>query len=186
MKSDRLKSFFWLSVITSWIFGLAIGRWYGRSSILMDLSKAVRVPGPSFFGVWWEIILYFALSTVAVFVLSHVLFGVGGAVFLFARGIHDSTLIVYLENILQSWSVSNIPMVDVLKVLFVVLIFTVNLPLSLWAGELGIQSSVYTLNRIRGEPVSPGFGSEPLNRLLMIVAASLVTGFVAALLFNHF
>ncbi|KXB05907.1 hypothetical protein AKJ52_02845 [candidate division MSBL1 archaeon SCGC-AAA382C18] len=185
MRNERIKSIFWLSVIASWISGLAIGKWYGRNSILIDLSKAVRVPTFSFFGTWWEIILYFTLSTVAIFVLSHILFGIGGAVFLFARGIHDSTLLIYLEDIIQSWSVFSIPMSEVLRVIFVVLIFAVNIPLSLWSGKLGIQSSIYTLNRIKGEPVSPDFGSEPLSKLLIIVSASLVTGFVAALIFHH-
>lgn len=70
-------------------------------------------------------------------------------------------------------------------VLMVLLIVTVNLPLSIWAGELGIQRSIYTLNRIRGVPVSPEFGSEPLSNLLTIISASLITGLVATVVFTY-
>lgn len=150
----------------------------------MNLSRAVRVTSPLDLNVWWEVMLYFTLSVVAIFVLSHILFGVGSAVFLFARGMYDSSLILYLETTVSGWSISEIPTSEVLMVLITALIVAVNLPLCIWAGELGFQRSVYTLYRLRNEPVRPEFGSEPLSNLLIIVSVSLVVGLIAAILFS--
>lgn len=184
MRTDRLKSLFWLVVISSWILGMVVGRWFNVDAFL-GLSKAVRVTSPQQLSFWWELIAYFSLSPVAVFALSHIFFGIGGAVFLFARGIYDSSLIAYLETAIAGWSFASVPTSGVLTVLIVILILAINLPLCLWAGQLGIQRSVYTLDRLRGEPVDPEFGSEPLSNLLKIVSVSLVTGLVAALIFPY-
>lgn len=183
LHTDRLKSIFWLVVIGSWILGIVFGRWFGFDAGFLELSKAVRVTSPQHLSFWWELIAYFSLSTVAVFVLSHIFFGIGGAVFLFARGVYDSSLIAYLETTIAGWSFPMVPMSEVWTVLIVTLILAINLPLCLWAGQLGIQRSVYTLNRLRGEPVNPEFGSEPLSNLLKIVSVSLVSGLIAALIF---
>ncbi len=166
--------------------GIIFGRLFGYNEIILELSKAVRIPQSAFFAPWWEMIVYFSLTTISIFVLSHILFGVGGGIFLFARGMYDFSLIVHVEEIIRGWSVSNIPANEVMNVLFVILILTVNLPLCLWSGRLGLQSSIYALNRLRKKPISPDFGSEPLSQLLMIVSASLIVGFVSSLVFSYF
>ncbi len=149
------------------------------------MSKAVGVVHPAQMNFWWEVISYFTLSTVSIFVLSHVLFGTGGVIFLFARGMHDNSLILYLESTISGWSISKIPMSEIYMVLIVVLILTVNLPICLWSGQLGIQRSIYTLNRIREKPVNPDFGKKPLSNLLIAISASLITGLISALLFTY-
>lgn len=185
LNPNRLKSIIWLAVIGSWALGMIVARWFETSTIFLELSKAVRVPFPLEVGVWWKIIIYFTLTTVSVFALSHIFFGVGGAIFLFARGMYDNSLIFYLETTIGGWSISNIPMSEVWMVLLVILILTVNLPLCLWAGQLGTQRSLYTLNRLRGKPVDPELGSEPLSNLLIILSSSLITGLIAAVVISY-
>lgn len=185
LRAERLKPILWLLVISSWVLGVVVARWFGDSEIFLELSRAVRVTNPLHLGVWWEVIAYFTLSTVAVFALSHIFFGVGGAIFLFARGMYDNSLIASPETMIGGWSISSIPMSEVWIVLIITLILAVNLPLCLWSGQLGIQRSIYTLCRLRNEPVKPKFGSEPLSNLLIIVSISLVTGLAAAVIFSH-
>ena len=103
MKGERWESISWLLAIGSWVAGAILGRFnVYEGDIFLGLSKAVRVPDPSSLNAWWELILFFTLSTVAIFALSHVLFGGGGAVFLFSRGLYDSSLIFLLENTVKS------------------------------------------------------------------------------------
>lgn len=185
LRSEQIKAILWLVIIGSWVLGVVAARWAGVDGGFLELSKAVRVPNPSRMGLWWEVIAYFTLTTVSAFVLSHIFFGIGGGIFLFARGVYDNTLLVYLETTISGWSILSIPISEILRVLIVILILTVNLPLCLWSGQLGIQRSIYTLDRLRGKPVNPEFGSEPLTKLLVIVSASLVTGFIAAVVFSH-
>lgn len=153
--------------------------------VFTDLSGAARVTKPVELGVWWELIAYFSLSTISAFVLSHILFGIGGAIFFFARGAYDVTLISYLETTISGWPSSNIPGSEICMVLITLIILGVNLPLCLWSGQLGVQRSFYTLSRLRRKPINPEFGSDPLYNLIKIVSASLVTGLVAAVIFSH-
>lgn len=185
LRTDRIKSILWLLVVSSWVFGVIVGRWFGSESLFLELSKAVRVPSPEDISLWWEFIVYFSLSIVSVFILSRILFGVGGAVFLFARGIYDNSLIVYLEGTIAGWSITQIPISEVLMSLIVVLILAINLPLCLWSGQVGIQRSIYTLERLRGEPIDPEFGSEPFSNLVKFVTVSLLVGLLAALLYSY-
>ena len=185
LRPNQIKSILWLSIVSSWIAGIVVGRLLGTSGIILSLSRAVRVPDPSFFGIWWEVIVYFGLTTVSFFVLSHILFGVGAVIFLFARGMYDLSLIVRIESIIEGWSAADIPTSEMMSVLFIILILAANLPLCLWSSHLGIQSSVYALNRLREKPVLPEFGSEPLSQLLLIISASLILGLVASLVFSY-
>ncbi len=185
LQSKRLKSFLWLLIVGSWVFGVLFYRWIGRYDLIFEIGAAVSIFNPLNFGAWWEIIAYFTLSTVSVFIFSHILFGAGGAIFMFARGMHDGLLIGYVEGTIGGWSISSINMSEVATVLIVLIVLSVNLPLCLWAGQLGSQRSVYALYRLRNKPVRPGFGSEPITNLLIIVAASLLFGLIAALLFTR-
>ncbi len=186
LHSDRLKSLFWLIVAGSWITGFVFYRWVGSSQILISLSSVVRVTNPVMLSNWWQFIAYFTLSTVSVFALSHILFGVGSSIFLFARGMYDGLLFGFVEETINEWNVMNVSFSELNPLLIIILIFGINLPLTLWAGELGVQRSVYTLNRLRGKPMNPEFGSEPLSNLLIIVAISLFTGLAAAVVFSYF
>lgn len=185
LETSRFKSIFWLIVVSSWVLGFAFGRWIGINESLMELSKAVRVANPLYLDVWWKILAYFTLSTIAVFALSHILFGIGAGIFLFARGMYDTTLVAYLESTIGGWTISNIPMSEVYVSIIIILILGINLPLCLWSSQLGIQRSVYTLYRLRNEPINPKFGSEPLSNLAIILSISLVTGLVSTLVFSH-
>lgn len=186
LRSDRLKSFFWLIVIVSWVTGFIVSRWIGSNEFIISLSRVVRITNPIDMNNWWQLFAYFTLSPVSVFVLSHILFGVGSFVFLFARGLYDSLLFTYVEKTVSGWALTNVPYSELGSVLIVVLIFGINLPLLLWAGQLGMQRSVYTLNRLRSEPMDPDFGSEPFSKLFIIVGLSLVTGLIAAVVFSYF
>ncbi|KXA92746.1 hypothetical protein AKJ64_02345 [candidate division MSBL1 archaeon SCGC-AAA259E17] len=185
----RLESVSWLPVVSGWVLGVIVARervlGIGDDGIFAELSKAVSVPEPLDIGAWWEVIAYFTLTTLAIFALSHLFFGIGGGVFMFARGVHDNFLIVYLETTIGAWSISRTPMSKVLTVLFILLILGANLPLCIWSGKLGVQRSLYTLHRLRKEPIKPEVGSKPFSYMLMIVAASLVVGLIATVVFSH-
>lgn len=182
---DKLKPIFWLAVISSWTLGVVTSRWIGIDNSLIELSKAVRVTNPLHLKIWWELLAAFVLSTVSIFVLSHILLGIGGTIFFFARGLYDSSLIAYIESTITSWSITTIPMSEVWPVLITIFILTINLPLCLWAGKLGTQRSVYILYRLRGKPINPDFGSKPLSELLKIVSVSLIAGLAATILFSY-
>lgn len=184
LRSERLESVLWLAVISGWVIGVLSDRWIGSKDFILDVSAAVSIFNPLKFGFWWEVIAYFTLSVIAVFTLSHIFFGLGGAFFMFSRGMYDNSLIVHLEKTVGNWSISNIPISEVRSVLLISLILTVNLPLCIWASKLGCQRSIYTLWRIRNKPIDPQFGSKPISNLFMIFSASLLVGLIAALVFS--
>jgi hypothetical protein len=183
MREEYWGAFFWLLVVGSWVFGVAYGRWVGTGGeIFLELSKAVRVPDE--FGAGWEPLAYFIFTTVAIFVLAQLFFGAGAALFLFARGFHDCTLIARAEDIVRRWSF-NLPINEFMRVLLIVLILAVNLPLCLWAAHMGTQRSIYVWHRLTGKPVKPEAGVRPIRDFLLILAASIVAGLVAAFIFSY-
>ena len=185
MRAEYLAPTFWLVVVGSWVFGVAYGYWAGNG-IFLELSKAVRVPSPLVLDVWWQPLLYFTLSALALFLLAQILFGAGAALFLFARGVYDSSLILALEGTVRGWSFpSHIPIDEMFTVLFILLILAVNLPLCLWSAHLGTQRAVYAWYRLRGKPVKPGSGVFPILNLLLILAASLAVGLVGAFMLSY-
>lgn len=183
MREEYLRAIFWLIIIGSWVFGVAYGRWVGAGGeILRELSIPVRVPGPAELEAWWQPIAYFALTALASFVLAQLFFGVGAAVFIFARGVHDGALILELETIVRGISFPQILAGQIWAMLFSLLILTVNLPLCLLAAHLGMQRASYMWSRIRGKPVRAGSGFLPIQNLALILAASLVAGLIGSFL----
>ena len=176
---------FWVLVVGSWVFGVAHGRWISNEGFFLDLSQAVRISDPAEFDAWWQPFVYFIFTVVAAFVLSQLFFGAGAAIFLFARGVYDSTLIAKLEITIGGWSLPDLPMDEICMVLLVFLILGVNLPLCLWAAHLGGQRSAYMLQRIRGKPVKPELGTRPFSQFLIILAVSIALGLIASLLFSY-
>ncbi len=185
LKSDRLKYVFWLIVVVSWIGGFAISRWYGTIDSFVSISYVVRVTNPANLATSWKLFLFFTLSAVSAFVLTHILFGVGGFLFFFARGMYDHILFSYVEETITGWSLASIPFSELKLITIIVLIFCINLPLTLWGGQLGIQRSVYTLNRLRSKPMDPDFGSEPFSKLVVIVILSMIGALVSAIIFSY-
>lgn len=186
MREEYWRAFFWLLVIGSWAFGVAYGHWVGAGEgLFLELSKAVRVPNPVDLGAWWEPLVYFILTVVAIFVLAQLFFGAGAALFLFARGFYDSTLIIWIGETVRGWSFPDLPTHGVLMVLFVVLILVANLPLCLWAAHMGTQRSIYIWSRLTGKPVKPEAGIKPMRDFLLILAASIVAGLAAAFIFAY-
>jgi len=184
MREDYWGALFWLLVVGSWVFGVACGRWVGAGrGFFLELSKAVRVPIE--FGAWWEPLGYFIFTTVAIFALAQLFFGAGAALFLFARGFYDSTLITGAERIVHGWSFPDLQMGDFLTVLLIVLILAVNLPLCLWAAHMGTQRSIYVWHRLTGKPVKPEAGVRPMRDFLLILAASIAAGLVATFVFSY-
>lgn len=185
LRLERLKSSFWLLVIASWSLGVIIGRWWGINETVIGLSKVVRVINPLQLDAWWHLIAFMILSVVGVFALSQVFLGVGAGVFLFARGMYDSTLITELEGTVGGWSLTSVPTSEVWIVLMLILILAVNLPLCLWSGQLGVQRATYVFYRLRGKTVDPDFGSGPFSKFLLILTASVAVGIAGAVIFTH-
>jgi hypothetical protein len=168
-------------VVASWAFGFAYGRWAGGGGFFLDLGKAVSVPLG--FSSWWHPLAYFTLTILAMFVLAQLFFGVGAAIFLFARGVCDSVIILRLEAIVQQFP--NIPTPDAWMLVIGMMILAVNLPLCIWSAHMGTQRTVYMWRRLRGEPTKPEAAMKPIFNFLMVMAISIITGVVAAVAFSY-
>lgn len=184
MHEEYWQAAFWLLIVGSWVFGVAYGRWGGGGGVFVDLSQAVRVPSPLELSAWWQPLVYFTLTVLATFVLAQLFFGVGAGIFLFARGVYDSTLIFELESTVGGWSFPDIPAEQFWMVLFIVLILVVNLPLCLWAAHLGTRRATRMWYRIRGKPLRPS-GTPPMPTLSIILAASLAAGLAGAFIISY-
>ncbi|MCS7131485.1 MAG: hypothetical protein NZ934_02000, partial [Hadesarchaea archaeon] len=140
--------------------GVAYGRWIGGGKdFLIELSRAVSVPNPSQLKAWWEPLIYFPLTAISTFVLAQLFFGVGAMVFLFSRGVSDGMMIIELERMVRGWSFPDLPINEIWMMIFMLFILFVNLPLCLWAAQVGTQRSIYVWCRLRGKPVKAGAGS---------------------------
>ncbi|HID60861.1 MAG TPA: hypothetical protein EYP46_03265 [Hadesarchaea archaeon] len=178
MRGEYWHYAFWLLVVGSWVLGVVYGRWGNGSSIFAELGQAVSVPSPAQLS-WWQPLPYFAFTIVAIFVLSQIFFGAGAAIFLFSRGVQDALLISNLEIMVGRWTLTSIPPNELWVVFFIMLVLTVNLPLSLWSAHLGTQRAIRMLYRIRGKPLKPEAGAGPISNMLLATAASLSAGLIA-------
>lgn len=144
-----------------------------------EIGQAVGVPAPVNLA-WWHSLVYFPLTVVAAFVLSQIFFGVGAAVFLFARGVVDSSLLITMETMIGRWNILAIPPGELWSVFFIMLVLAVNLPLTLWAAHLGTQRSTQVLSRLRGKPTKPGAGASPFSNLILCLTISIVVGLIGS------
>jgi uncharacterized membrane protein YidH (DUF202 family) len=159
---------------------VAFGKWGGgTTTVFAELGQAVGVPHPSAMS-WWQPLLYFPITVIAAFMLSQIFFGAGAAIFFFARGVADSALLLKMETMIRGWSVLSIPAAELCSVFFVLMVLTVNLPLTMWAAHLGTQRSYQVLSRLRGKPTKPGSGALPFSGLIMCVTASFVIGLIGS------
>jgi hypothetical protein len=169
----------WLVVVGSWVIGLAYGKWWGGySSFLAELGQIISIPRPDQMELWQPLV-YFTLTTVASFALSQLFFGIGGAAFLFARGVYDSGLITTMETTITSWKLTSVTSAEIWTIFFLLLVLAVNLPLCLWAAQLGAHRAIRMLYRLRGKPTKPIAGTEPISRLILIITLSLIAGLTA-------
>ncbi len=120
---------------------------------------------------------------VAAFVLSQLFFGAGASIFMFARGVGDSVILLNLEAIMKNFNVFNVSTPQVWSIFFIILVFAVNLPLCIWASHLGTRRSARMFQRLRGKPLQPESGI--VSGLLTLVAVSLVIGFFGALAISY-
>lgn len=179
MREEYWHYGFWLVVVASWVLGFVYGKWSGNEGgIFSDIGQAISVPHPSQLELW-QPILYLTLTVVASFVLSQLFFGVGAAVFLFARGISDSRLVTSLETMVTNWKLTSVPPSEIWTALFIMLILVVNMPLCLWAAQLGTRRSRQMLYRLRGKPTKPETNAEPISNILIIITVSLAVGLLA-------
>jgi hypothetical protein len=117
------------------------------------------------------------------FVLAQLFFGVGAAIFLFARRVGDSGIILALEDIVRKFP--DFLTRDAWMLVLGMLILVVNLPLCIWSAHLGTQRTVYMWRRLRGQPIKPETAAKPIFNFLMVMAISIVTGIVAAVAFSY-
>ena len=181
MRDEYWHAFFWVFVVASWAFGFAYGRWAGGGGFFSELGKAVSVPLG--FSSWWQPLVYFTLTILAMFVLAQLFFGVGAAIFLFARGVGDSAVILALEDIVRKFP--DFLTRDAWMLVLGMLILVVNLPLCIWSAHLGTQRTVYMWRRLRGQPMKPETATKPIFNFLIVMAISIVTGVVAAVAFSY-
>jgi len=182
MRDEYWQASFWVLVVACWAFGFVYGRWAGGGGFFSELGKAVSVPlGP--FSAWWQLLAYFTLTIIAIFVLAQLFFGAGAAIFLFVRGVGDSAVVLAIEGIVRPFP--DISTQGAWMLVIGLLILAVNLPLCLWSAHLGTQRAVYMWRRLRGQPVRPESATKPIFNFLMVMAISIVTGLVAAVAFSY-
>jgi len=182
MREEYWYHALWLVVVGSWVFGVVYGKWGGGyGGFFSDLGKAISIPLPSQLELWQPVV-YFTLTVVAAFVLSQLFFGIGAVVFLFARGVVDSGLITNMEVIISNWKLISISPVEIWTIFFVMLVLAVNMPMCLWAAQIGTQRAIRMLYRLRGKPLVK---FETISNLFMIVAVSLVVGLFATFAIAH-
>ncbi len=183
MRDEYVNYSFWLLIIGSWVFGFAYGKWLGGSSgVFADVGQAVSVPPPADL-IWWHPLLYFPLTVLAAFILSQLFFGAGSSVFMFARGVGDSAILLNLEAILKNLNVLNINNAQAWNIFFIMLVFTVNLPLCIWASHLGTSRSARMFQRLRGKPLQPESGI--ISGMLILLGVSLVIGFFGTIALSY-
>lgn len=180
-----LDQLFWFLILAGWVTGVSCGYWLG-GELCGELCLVTGVPPPSAMGGWWEPLLFFALTPLSLYLLSQLFFGASAPLLLFIRGTHDGgVLLRSLEASLSGVSFPNLPLPSLLSVLFILLIFSTNLPLCLWASHLGTSRATYLRHRLAGKPVHPGEGSLLLSPLPLLLGLSLLAGLFASLLFGH-
>ncbi|MEW6592541.1 MAG: hypothetical protein AB1305_02485 [Candidatus Hadarchaeota archaeon] len=180
MREQYIYYSMWLLIIGSWVFGVVFGKWGGgTTTVFAELGQAVGVPQPATMS-WWQPLLYFPVTVVAAFMLSQIFFGAGAAIFFFARGVADSALLLTMESMIGNWNILSIPGAELWHVFFMLLVLTVNLPLTIWAAHLGTQRSFQVLSRVRGKPTKPGTGGVPFSNLIMCVTVSFIIGLMGS------
>ncbi|RLG56931.1 MAG: hypothetical protein DRN83_03005 [Hadesarchaea archaeon] len=184
MRGEYWYYAFWLVVVGSWVFGVAYGRWGDGSGIFAELGRAVSIPSPEQLS-WWQPLPYFALTIIAIFMLSQIFFGAGAALFLFSRGVQDAMLISKLEIIMGRWTPASVSPNELWTIFFILLVLTVNLPLCLWSAHLGTQRAMQVLYRIRGKPLKRMSEVGPIPNVFMAVAASLAAGLIATFVLSY-
>ena len=178
MKKQTVTYLIWLVIVVAWVAGLSFGRWGpANKTFFGELGRAVGIPGPSSLE-WWQPLLYFPLTVVAVFVVSELLFGAVAPLFIFARGVWDSVLFSQLETSIQGLDITAVTGGTIWMIFFYILVFVGNLPLCLWASHLGIERSIRNLERLRGKPLRPEEGL--VSGLILLVVISVILGLMAA------
>jgi hypothetical protein len=183
MRDEYWHALLWVFVVASWAFGFAYGRWAEGSGFFLELGKAVSIPSPLEFSSWWQPLIYFTLTILAMFVLAQLFFGVGAAIFLFARGVCDSSIVFALEGIVRKFP--DIPTREAWMLVIAMLILAVNLPICIWSAHMGTQRAIYMWRRLSGQPIRPETGARPILNFLMVLAISIITGVAAAVAFSY-
>ncbi|MFN4133591.1 MAG: hypothetical protein ACK4GQ_04395 [Candidatus Hadarchaeales archaeon] len=183
MREEYLEYSLWLLIIGSWVAGMAYGKWGGGASgIFSEIGQTVGLPPPVQLA-WWQPLLYFPLTVLAAFILSQLFFGGGAIIFIFSRGVIDSTLLENLENLLARWNILTLEAATIWTIFFIILVLAVNLPLCLWASHLGTKRSFRMLQRLRGNPLKPESGI--WGGLLLLVTVSLVAGLIGSFALSY-
>jgi hypothetical protein len=183
MREESQRQLIWVLIIGAWVFGLSFGRWGGGSEgVFADFGRAIGIPQPDALS-WWQPLVYFPLTVVAAFVFSELFFGAGAILFMFTRGTWDSVLFQNLEDLLSGIDIVSITGGEIWSIFFLLLVFAANLPLCLWASQLGVRRSVRTLGRLRGKPLRPEVGL--VSGLLVLLAISLVVGLMGAFAISY-
>jgi hypothetical protein len=170
-------------LISAWIAGFSLGRWgAGVETPLFEFGSALGVPKPDGPG-WWAPLIYFPLTVIAAFVVSELFFGAVAPVFIFSRGLWDSTILSALEHTLRGLDITSITGGQVWTIFYYILIFVGNLPLCVWASHLGVVRSLRTLQRLQGKPLRPETGLA--SSLLALIAVASVLGLLGALALSY-
>ncbi|MEM2875058.1 MAG: hypothetical protein QW567_03455 [Candidatus Hadarchaeales archaeon] len=184
MRADCWPPLFWLVIAGSWALGFLLARAGIYEPVLMEMGRAVSVPGPESLA-WWQPIPYFLLTVLAAFVLSHLFFGAASALFSLCRGMNDYLLLQGAAAILSGFSQLEFSTAQLGQLFFITVVLVANLPLSLWAAHLGAENSMKALYRLRGRPWRDWGNRRPLPNLLLALGASIAAGVAASFALSY-
>lgn len=179
MRDETKKQLIWLFVILAWTLGFFLSRWGNPPDFAEEIGRSISVP---LSGEAWIPLVYFPLTVVASFVLAQLFFG-GGIVFMFFRGVWDSTVLSRLEAVVAEINLLSIQHGQLWTTFYYLMILGCNLPLCLWAAQLGAFQSIKVLERLQGKLVKPL--EEVRWRMLMLLVASIVLAVPSSLAISY-
>ncbi|MEM1689868.1 MAG: hypothetical protein QXU01_01405 [Candidatus Hadarchaeales archaeon] len=179
MREETKKQLVWLFVIAFWTLGFFFSRWSNPPAFAKEIGRSISVP---LSGDAWLPLVYFPLTVVASFVLAQLFFG-GGIIFMFFRGVWDSTVFSRLEAIVAETNLISIQYGQLWTMFYYLMILGCNLPLCLWAAQLGASQSLKVLERLQGKLVRPS--EEVRWKMLMLIIASIVLAIPSSLAISY-
>jgi hypothetical protein len=181
MRDETLRQLLWLAVISCWVAGFVLSRWGRLPGFFTEVGQTIGPPlaEPS---AAWKPLIYFPLTVVASFVLTQLFFG-GGVFFVLLRGAWDAAVLRELEAAAGSIDLLSFQQGQVWVIFYYLTILGCNVPLCLWASQIGAFHSLKTLERLRGRLVRPS--EEVRSHMIKLLAISIGLAVVASIALSY-
>lgn len=181
MREETIRQLLWLVVISCWAAGFVLSMWGRLPGFFTEIGRAIGPPQAEP-GAAWRPLVYFPLTLVASFVLAQLFFG-GGVFFTFFRGAWDVAVLRELEAIMRDIDPLSVQQGQIWTVFYYLVVLGCNVPLCLWASQLGALHSVRTLQRLRGRLVRPS--EEVKSQMIKLLAISIGLAVVVSVALSY-